>query len=575
MKTKLLFLFLAVNFLQAQFTPITNGTFNSNVNGWSITGFTTNSSSGTPVLTEHPEYWGVSYNTDIGNGSGHLRIDNLTPYSNGQEFILKSPAFHVDASKDYFLKYDIYHYQFDMMMGGLQPMGGFSTVKIKKVSDNSEVFPSIVGYTSQLYLPNGFDANKHGIYNFTSSEDYYIEFRGLNSNNANFHIDNVGFEDAFVTKVQNSQCGSTLNVINDQILADNVAVAQGYRIKATNLSSGQVQYIDKPTRAFRITDFPGYKYNTSYKIEIALKKNNVWLTYYGLPCTITTPTITTQVQASQCNSTIAVITDYINADIVSFPTTYRFKITDQTTGLSQTIDRILKNFSLNMFPAASIKYSTTYNVEVAVKNTDATFMPFGPVCTITTPNFPTTQLQPSQCNYLVANKFEYLLTPVVSGATKYRFRLTNAALSYSATLDRTLNKFSLNQFSGISTSSSYDVDVSLEIGGVFGPYGPVCSITSPSVLRQINPNIKDSTIEFSAIAYPNPFAENFKLELNGLSNSEILIKVYDMFGKLVETINGDSDHVSNIELGASYTSGIYNVVVFQDENQKIMRLIKK
>jgi hypothetical protein len=43
-----------------------------------------------------------------------------------------------------------------------------------------------------------------------------------------------------------------------------------------------------------------------------------------------------------------------------------------------------------------------------------------------------------------------------------------------------------------------------------------------------------ATIEFKATAYPNPFADNFKLNVTTSSEESLQIKVYDMLGNLVE-----------------------------------------
>ena len=577
MKTNLLFILLVVNFLQAQFVPITNGAFNTNLNGWSITGFTTNSSSGTPVLTEHPEYWGISYNTDIGNGSGHLRIDNLTPFSNGQEFILKSPAFHVDALKSYFLQYDFYHYQFDMMMGGLQPLGDGLIVKIKKVSDDSQVIPSSAGFTGQTNLLNGFDNSLRGVYSFLSSGNYYIEFKGLNSNLANYHFDNVGLVDAFVTKVQSSQCGTTLSLINNFIVANTVSGAQGYRFKVTNLATNQVQTIDKTFNSFRITDLPNFAYNTSYKIEIALKINNVWLTYYGLPCTVSTPIITTQITSSQCGATVSSFAQSIFADIVPYATGYQFKITNLTNPApSQIVNKNLRAFSLSDFTSPTVAYDSNYSVEVAVKNTDGTYLPFGTLCTISTPTFPTTQLQTSQCNYTVANKNEVIYANAVSGTTLYKFRLTNSTLGYSQSVDRILRTFTLSQFTGLQISTTYNVEVSLKIGGVFGPFGPMCTISTPAVLKTTpSDTLAVYSEKLNSTIYPNPFNESFKINLNSDDKNDVSIKVYDMMGIIVENKTIKFSEIETFELGNNFKSGIYNVVINQAENSKMIRIIKR
>jgi hypothetical protein len=60
-------------------------------------------------------------------------------------------------------------------------------------------------------------------------------------------------------------------------------------------------------------------------------------------------------------------------------------------------------------------------------------------------------------------------------------------------------------------------------------------------------------------AYPNPFANNFLIDVTTQSNSSVSIKVYDMLGRLVD----------------QYPSGVYNVVISQDEIVKTLRVVKR
>ncbi|MBL7885782.1 MAG: fibronectin type III domain-containing protein, partial [Flavobacterium sp.] len=56
-----------------------------------------------------------------------------------------------------------------------------------------------------------------------------------------------------VTVVQGSQCGSTLATIDQYIYANLVSGAQGYRFRVTDMTTMQVQTIDKALRVFQLT----------------------------------------------------------------------------------------------------------------------------------------------------------------------------------------------------------------------------------------------------------------------------------------------------------------------------------
>jgi hypothetical protein len=66
-------------------------------------------------------------------------------------------------------------------------------------------------------------------------------------------------------------------------------------------------------------------------------------------------------------------------------------VTNLITSAQQVLVRNLREFRMNLLTNPS--YNATYSVE-ALENTDGTYLPYGPVCNITTPSFPT-----HKCNY--------------------------------------------------------------------------------------------------------------------------------------------------------------------------------
>ena len=87
--------------------------------------------------------------------------------------------------------------------------------------------------------------------------------------------------------------------------------------------------------------------------------------------------------------------------------------------------------------------------------------------------------------------------------------------------------------------------------------------------------IDDTPIEFKATAYPNPFSENFKLDVKTSSEEALQIKVYDMLGKLVENRILETTEVEGFEVGSNYSSGVYNLIISQGDTVKTLRLIKR
>ncbi|HLP64331.1 MopE-related protein [Flavobacterium sp.] len=375
-----------------------------------------------------------------------------------------------------------------------------------------------------------------------------------------------------ISVVQTAQCGSTLSSINQQIFANLVAGAQGYRFRVTDMSTMQVQTIDRNLRVFQLTQLTNYAFDRTYQIEVSIRYNNVWQPFYGSPCTVTTPAATTQIQAAQCGGTLTTIGDVIYANNVPFATGYKFRITNLLTSAQQEVERPLRDIKMTQTSIA--EFNSTYSVEVAVRNTNGAYLPYGTACNITTPSFPTTQLQLAQCDVILTNPNTVVYADSYAGATTYRFRFTNTSLGYTYQFDKPLRSFALNTVPGLLPGETYSVQVSVEIGGVFGPFGKVCTLTMPGATRT-NSNNSKPALAFSAIVSPNPFGESFGLEVTASTEESIQVKVYDMLGKLVESRELDTTTVSELQIGATYPSGVYNVIVSQGEEVKTMRVIKR
>jgi hypothetical protein len=272
---------------------------------------------------------------------------------------------------------------------------------------------------------------------------------------------------------------------------------------------------------------------------------------------------------------------WINAGAVSNVSAYRFRVTrviaGNPTGASQETTQGMNRF--NMTQLSGILFASTYRVEVSLRNTDGTFLPYGTPCDINTPAHPTTQVRSVQCNnYQVTSNSELIIADGVNGGTTYRFRVYNG-VDYDTFFDNTLNRFTLNNFPGlIPNGESYSVQVAVKLPNEpnFGPYNKVCTIKTPMQARAIASDVQLEVVNvFEALAYPNPFAENFKLDVKTNSEASIQVRVYDMIGKLVEDKMINASDIQNFELGNQYPSGVYNVIVSQESNTKTVRIIKR
>jgi GEVED domain/Fibronectin type III domain/Secretion system C-terminal sorting domain/Bacterial Ig-like domain (group 2) len=388
------------------------------------------------------------------------------------------------------------------------------------------------------------------------------------------------------TTLAPASCGVTLTGWYSTLTATWYNFAQGYKFRITKVDMGTNApianpiVIERPVGNISLANVPNTSYNSRYMFEVSVKLNGAWQPFYGAPCYVNTP-IPVSTIGTQCGSTLTTMNQFINATYVPNVTAYRFRVTRVIagipTGASQEITQGLNRF--NMAQLSGILFASTYRVEVSLRNTDGTFLPYNTPCDINTPAYPITQVRTVQCNnYQVTNNSELIIADAVTGATTYRFRVYNG-VDYDTFFDNQLNRFTLNNFPGlIPNGALYSVQVAVKLPNEpgFGPYSKACTFKTPMLARAIATDVELEVVNvFEALAYPNPFADNFKLDVKTNSELNIQVRVYDMIGKLVEDKMINASDIQNFELGNNYPSGVYNVIVSQASNTKTLRVIKR
>ncbi|MBF6640148.1 T9SS type A sorting domain-containing protein, partial [Flavobacterium sp. J49] len=134
-----------------------------------------------------------------------------------------------------------------------------------------------------------------------------------------------------------------------------------------------------------------------------------------------------------------------------------------------------------------------------------------------------------------------------------------------------------NQFTGLQPGVTYVITVAVEMFGEFGPYGKDCAVTVPTTAaRQVVSTVSTELVKpFEATTYPNPFANNFMIDVKTSSQSSIDVKVFDMVGRLVEQRKVNVSELESTTIGDRYPSGVYNVIITQDEIVKTLRVVKR
>ncbi|UPQ80769.1 GEVED domain-containing protein [Flavobacterium azooxidireducens] len=399
-----------------------------------------------------------------------------------------------------------------------------------------------------------------------------------------------------LTQIRPYFCGTTLQFVNSSILANtptglpNGATITGYRYEITNLSTTAVREVEKTIAMIRIneTDIAGF--NTAYSIRVMVRINNEWQDY-GIACTILTPAIPTTAVSTVCGQVLPSLQSTIYATTVVSSTGYEFEVSRMEGGVAvetTTIERSVNNFKLTLLSGIQYVYASEYQVRVRVKanvNGIEGWSNYGAVCSVYTPEAPEAAIDGCGGEQGIAPAA--LNTPIyatpLTGATQYRFTLSDG-VSYNQVYTTSARFFRLSTFNALQTltpGGQYSVTVEAEIYGYFYA-GKDCNILVPggAAIRS-NPivkaeeTIKDIPTDFKAVAYPNPFANSFAVDVRTSNTEKVSLTVYDMAGRLLEVKEVNASEVANYQFGDRYPSGVYNMIVTQGEETRTVRVVKQ
>ncbi len=303
---------------------------------------------------------------------------------------------------------------------------------------------------------------------------------------------------------------------------------------------------------------------------------------------------TVRVIPQQCGITVTSLWESIFSTTYSLATSYRFEISSISQPYLNTFDTSfspLYRCSLSNFNG--LRFGTTYTVRVAIK-VNGFWRAYGPPCTITTPAGIATSLVPQSCGITTSTRWNSLHINPVSpppgsgySTTAYRVKVVNngtipPTASY-LTLTPPPTVFNLTN-SGfvplitLSPNNTYTISVQTQLNGVWQTnaggqdlYGSSCVLTtSPTYQRTV-----EVETDFTLVAYPNPYSDEFNLDISTLSENGLEIRIYDMMGRVIESPQATVSDLSTVTFGKNYASGVYNIIVTQGENVKTLRVIKR
>ncbi|TAL57403.1 MAG: PKD domain-containing protein [Bacteroidetes bacterium] len=94
-----------------------------------------------------------------------------------------------------------------------------------------------------------------------------------------------------------------------------------------------------------------------------------------------------------------------------------------------------------------------------------------------------TQLIASHCGITLTDMMQYINCVYIAAAGDYRYRITHAASGFSTVYTKGTyhSYFQMSNVSGIDYSKTYNVEVAAYVGGVWGSYGSICTVTTPAI----------------------------------------------------------------------------------------------
>ena len=411
------------------------------------------------------------------------------------------------------------------------------------------------------------------------------------------------------TQLSSAYCNTTLAGINATISANPGLNATSYTFRIRKTSDNPTLpalpnygYTNaQASRYVSSSSFIGFalEFGTSYTVTVKYTSLNNGVTVesaYGSECTITTPSIPVVGLVSPiCGTRLASISTTISASPASSPVHYMFRLRlTSDTSLTPAYSTILSTSRFAQLPSltgpVALTYDTSYSISVrysVMYNGSEVYSSYGSECEVVTPFASTSELQPSQCGtaaddqspavpYAVPSMTTPIYAVAVSGVS-YIFQLQKYVdgnpVGSPLEITRVLNWFTLNLVTGI-TAGEYTVTVITHTPYGDG-YGKDCTITVPAPARETADDVSNVKVTFSAAAYPNPFANNFVIDVKTRSESAVTLKVYDMIGRLVDQREVKVSDLESSPIGDNYPSGVYNVIVTQGDEVRTVRVVKR
>lgn len=390
------------------------------------------------------------------------------------------------------------------------------------------------------------------------------------------NCDGVIDEVTTTTSLIASSCGVMIPTLSTTLFAQAVTGAQGYRFEVTN--GANVGVYETTLNRFNLLNLsPGVTYSTTSTtntVRVAVKTGGFWRPF-GSPCIVSTPAVqsSTSISNPACGSFLSDIWNTIFCYSIPNATAYRFRVRNGAT-LIGTYDSPVNRFSFANIPIANLTFGVGYTIDVLLQ-INGVWMPdtdYGTSCLIITPPTPAaSRVTSPSCGSSTNNLWTNIFAVPVTGAQGYKFVLNNG-IQYREIVTSGTSISIQNIPGGPVPGTTYTIRIDVLYNNSYVQGRELCTLTIlPTATRKSN---TDMDI-FVTKAFPNPFNDNFKIDINSSAEDNVGIKVYDVLGREVESLQASVNAMAGLEIGSHYSSGVYSVVLTQGEHTKMLRVIKR
>ncbi|NMH28170.1 MopE-related protein [Flavobacterium silvaticum] len=235
----------------------------------------------------------------------------------------------------------------------------------------------------------------------------------------------------------------------------------------------------------------------------------------------------TQVAAAQCGATLESIGTPIHIDPVIGATAYRVRVTKPN---GQVLVYTGNTPEYNLMYLPSIAYGATYSLAVQIEYNGTWTGIYGPVCQVTSP--PATTPGPSvisqaQCGGILPTITTLISTQSLNAAQGYRYRITNltdpSAPNQIQVITRPQNFFSLQMLASYAYGTTYQIEISTLVNGIYTEYGSPCTIETPAVPALSNCNAMIPTASTTIATLSLLKSNQYRFELTDTVTSEVIV----------------------------------------------------